>query len=62
VGLIGWLQSLGADADPVAPGFQAQHLYLVVSVALPVTIGLVVGFCLRLIERVLGVELGRGAR
>lgn len=57
---IRWLQALGADADPMAPGFQPSMSYLAVSVLLPVAIGLVVGFGLRLIERVLGVELGRG--
>ena len=58
---LGWLQNLGKDASP-APGFQARPLYLLVSVALPVTLGLFVGFALRLLERVLGVELGkRGA-
>ena len=58
--ILGWLQDLGKDASP-APGFQAQPLYLLVSVALPVTLGLFVGFSLRLIERVLGVELGKRA-
>ena len=56
---LNWLQNLGKDASP-APGFQARFLYVVVSVFLPVTVGLVVGFGLRLIERVFGVELGRG--
>jgi len=60
VGFLQWLQGLGADADPARAGFQAQFAYVLVSVALPVTIGLVVGFGLRLIERILGVELGRG--
>ena len=55
-----WLQSLGVDADPSAPGFQARALYVFVCVALPVVFGLIVGFGLRLIERILGVELGKG--
>ena len=59
MGFLGWLQSLGRDASP-APGFQPQLLYLLVSIALPVTLGLFVGLSLRLMERVLGVELGRG--
>ncbi len=58
--IIDWLQALGRDANPAAEGFQAQPLYVVVSVVLPVTIGLFVGMALRLIERVFGVELGRG--
>ena len=57
--LLGWLQSLGKDASP-APGFQARPLYVLVSVALPVTVGLGMGFLLRLIERIFGVELGKG--
>ncbi len=57
---LGWLQDLGKDASP-APGFQARPLYLLVSVALPVTLGLFVGFSLRLVERLLGVELGKRA-
>jgi hypothetical protein len=57
--ILGWLQSLGNDASP-APGFQAQPLYLLVSIALPVSVGLFVGFALRLLERILGVRLGEG--
>lgn len=56
--ILGWLQDLGRDASP-APGFQARPLYLFVSIALPVTLGLFAGFALRLIERILGVELGK---
>ncbi len=56
---LNWLQNLGKDASP-APGFQARPLYVVVSVFLPVLVGLTVGFTLRLVERVLGVELGKG--
>lgn len=55
-----WLQNLGVDADPASPGFQAQALYLVTSVVLPVTIGLVVGYGLRLFEHVTGIQLGKG--
>lgn len=58
--LIRWLQALGADTDPGAPGFQPSVAYLLASLVLPVAIGLVVGFGLRLIERLFGVELGRG--
>jgi hypothetical protein len=60
VGFLSWLQQLGRDANPAAPGFQAQPLYVLVSVVLPVTVGLIVGFGLKLIEHILGVELGRG--
>jgi hypothetical protein len=60
VGFLNWLQELGRDANPAADGFQASMLYLIVSVALPVTIGMFVGFGLRFLERVFGVELGRG--
>lgn len=55
-----WLQQLGLDANPAEPGFQARPLYLLMSLVLPVTVGLVAGLGTRLIERVLGVELGRG--
>ncbi len=58
--IVGWLQALGRDANPAAEGFQAQPLYILVSVLMPVTIGLFVGLGLRLIERVFGIELGRG--
>lgn len=57
---VSWLQSLGVDGGQ-APGFQPQMLYLLVSIALPVTIGLAVGFLLRGLERILGIELGKGA-
>ena len=60
LGILVWLQSLGRDANPSAEGFQPQLLYVVMCIVLPVTIGLFVGFSLRFIERVLGVELGRG--
>ncbi len=56
---LNWLQNLGKDASP-APGFQARPEYVLVSVLLPVLVGLFVGFTLRLIERLLGVELGKG--
>ncbi len=56
---LNWLQELGRDASP-APGFQARPAYVLVSVFLPVLVGLAVGFTLKLIERVLGVELGKG--
>jgi hypothetical protein len=55
-----WLQQLGRDANPAQAGFQARPMYLLVSVLLPVSIGLVVGYGLRFIERVFGVELGKG--
>ena len=58
--LIDWLQQLGSDADPAAQGFQPQLLYLVICVAMPVAIGLVVGVGLRMIERIFGIELGKG--
>ena len=57
-----WLQDLGKDADAAAKGFQAKPLYVFVCVMLPVVIGLFVGMGLRLIERVFGIELGRGGR
>jgi hypothetical protein len=58
--LIQWLQELGKDADPSQPGFQAQVLYVVMCVAMPVVIGLVAGFGLRAIERIFGITLGKG--
>jgi hypothetical protein len=57
---LAWLQELARDADPASSGFQPKPLYLVVCVLLPVTIGMVVGFGLRFIERVLGIETPRG--
>ncbi len=58
--IIGWLQSIARDAS-TRPGFQPQLLYVMTSVLLPVLIGLAVGFSLRLIERIFGIELGKGA-
>ncbi len=57
---LNWLQNLGMDANPSADGFQAGPVYVLVCVALPVVFGLAVGFGLRFIERMFGVELGRG--
>ena len=57
---LAWLQELARDADPVAPGFQPKLLYLVVCVLLPATIGMMVGFGYRFVERVLGIETPRG--
>ncbi len=59
--LIQWLQELGRDTNPAKAGFQPQLLYVTVCVAMPVLIGLVVGFGLRLLERALGVQLGKGS-
>jgi hypothetical protein len=58
VDFLNWLQDLSRDAGP-APGFQARPAYVVVSVLLPVAVGLLVGFSLRLVENIFGVELGR---
>ena len=60
--ILNWLQSLGNDANLAKKGFQAAPSYVLVSVLLPVVFGLIVGFGLRLIERILGVELGKGGR
>jgi len=54
------LQELARDADPVTLGFQPKLAYLVVCVLMPVTIGMVVGFGLRFVERILGIETPRG--
>jgi hypothetical protein len=55
-----WLQALGVDANEAAEGFQAKPMYVFICVLLPVAFGLVVGFGLSLIERVIGMELGKG--
>jgi len=60
VDFLAWLQELARDADPASPGFQPGLLYLAVCVLLPVTIGMMVGFGLRFVERVLGIEAPRG--
>lgn len=57
---LSWLQQLGRDANPAADGFQARPLYVLVAILLPVTIGLFVGYGLRLIERVFGITLAKG--
>ena len=57
---LNWLQDLGMDANPSLEGFQASPVYVLVCVALPVVFGLTVGFGLRLIERIFGVEIGKG--
>jgi hypothetical protein len=56
---LNWLQALGSDASE-AGGFQARPMYILMCVVLPVGFGLCVGLGLRLIERIFGVELGRG--
>lgn len=58
--VMAWLHELGRDADPAAAGFQAGAMYVLVCVTMPVVVGLFVGWGLRLIERIFGVELGRG--
>ena len=57
---ITWLHELGRDADPGSKGFQAGGMYVVISVALPVAIGLFVGFGFRLVEAAFGIRLGKG--
>ncbi len=57
---LNWLQALGKDASDATEGFQAKPIYILICVLLPVVFGLFVGFGLRLIERVIGMELGKG--
>ena len=57
---LNWLQDLGMDANQSEDGFQSGPMYVFICLALPVVFGLVVGFGLRLIERLSGVELGKG--
>jgi hypothetical protein len=59
VDIVTWLQELGRSVGD-GPRFHARPLYVVVCVVLPVTWGLSVGFLLRAIEKIVGVELGRG--
>ena len=59
VDFLAWLQDLGRDASPTVAGFQAKPLYLLLSVLMPVTIGLAVGFGLRTVERILGLGAPR---
>lgn len=56
---LSWLQNLGRDADPSTPGFQASPLYVIMCVVLPVVMGLAAGYGVRMIERILGIELGK---
>lgn len=58
--VMAWLHELGRDANPALEGFQAGPTYVLVCVAMPVAVGLFVGWGLRLIERIFGVELGKG--
>ena len=60
MGFLAWLQELGRDAYPMVEGFQAKPVYLLLSVLMPVTIGLTVGFGLRMVERFLGLGAPRG--
>ncbi len=57
---LSWLQQLGTDADPARDGFQARPLYILVAVLLPVTLGLAVGYGLKLVERMFGITLAKG--
>ena len=57
--VVSWLQELGRSADGTE-GFHAQPMYVLCSVALPIIWGLTVGFLMRLVEAIVGVELGRG--
>jgi hypothetical protein len=62
VEFLNWLQNLGHDANVTESGFQARPMYVLMSVILPVAMGLISGYGLRLIERFFGVELGKGGR
>jgi len=57
---LNWLQNLGRDANESLKGFQPRPMYVIVSVLLPVAFGLFVGITLRIIERIFGIELGKG--
>ena len=59
---LSWLQELAKDADQAAKGFQARPMYVFMCVMLPVVVGLFVGFGLRFIEQVFGLEIGKGGR
>jgi hypothetical protein len=58
--IIRFLNDVNESAAPAGSAFKAKPLYVLLSVFMPAAIGLFVGFSLRLIERVFGVELGRG--
>ena len=47
--ILRWLQDLGKDADPTAKGFQAKPMYVFMSVMLPVLMGLLAGYGMRLL-------------
>lgn len=57
---LSWLQDLGIDANATAEGFQVRPMYIFMCILLPVCFGLIVGIGLRLLERLFGIELGRG--
>jgi hypothetical protein len=56
---LGWLQELGKSTGE-GPGFHANPLYVACCIVLPVSWGLLVGGLLRLVESIVGVELGGG--
>jgi hypothetical protein len=48
------------SGNTMCPDWSPSIAYIVVAVALPVCFGVFVGVALRLVEKVFGVELGRG--
>jgi len=54
---LAWLSTLGQDANPVKPGFQAQSMYLLICVTGPVLFGATVALFLPGVERAFGITL-----
>ncbi len=55
-----YLLRIAVDADPMKRGFQAQPLYLFLSIAVPVILGILLGSLMKIIEKMLRIRKKRG--
>ena len=58
--LIEYLIGIASDGLPTPKGFQPQPMYIFLNIAVPVFIGLLMGWIIKLIEKFLVIKKRRG--
>jgi len=57
---IEYLIGIASDALPTQKGFQAQPMYIFLNIAIPVFIGVLMGWIIKFVEKVLVMKKRRG--
>ncbi|OGQ00086.1 MAG: hypothetical protein A2Z51_02740 [Deltaproteobacteria bacterium RBG_19FT_COMBO_52_11] len=57
---IEYLIGIASDGLPTQKGFQSQPLYIFLNIAIPVLIGLLMGWIIKLVEKFLVIKKRRG--